>query len=412
MPVPVDFTRVQELLKDNAPKFKMFAQRVEREFDILKDTVPDTFSKDFDSLTRELDALKDRGMQVGAEPTEEYKNGLFVEFPRAFTSLKEAMAWAAGYLEAKTVVCTDGSQVYPSQDFSMPVGLIQVACFKNDHYRGKNLKWLELDLLAPEDLLYENPATRSVEFGDAPVNARRFELELDILARQMDEVASCDQRPERAYFLADNTLILSYILKLAPAVQERYIKMLTACIDKSTKIGYPLVGYVDSSSAKDVLAMVMALQGRGASPIQLATDAAMLEREFACQQGRPMRPGDRTCAFTCDRADQTYQKHFKKKGEPVGFFYIKLSDQQLARAEFPAWIINARGLLDATARVLLAESIAGAGYPYAVDQCHHACVILQNDKEKFYRLFQAFSSSQGLPFNIKNKARSKRRRPN
>lgn len=408
--MPIDFVKARELLERNASKFTDFATIRSREFDTLKAVMHGVFSMDHAALSSALSAVQASGVTVGAEPTSEYHRGLFIPFPLSFTSLQDAVKWAALALEGTITVSADGSQVYPSRDFSIPVGLVQVSSFVNEHAGGVYSKQLHLDLLPPSDLVYENEALGTIEFSDAPVNARRFELELAVLAASMRALAARDPRPARVVFLADNTLVLSFIVKLSDKLQEAHVGSLHACMDAARATGYPLIGYVDSSAAKDLVRMVEAVQPAGFAATRLVTDAAMLEHQHEQQRHRPMKPGDRTCAFICDRGDAIYQGRFKHRGHPVAFFYIKLNDQQLARAEFPAWCVEVPGMVDTIATVLLGESIAGAGYPYAVDQTHHACVIHAEDKEKFHRMVQGFAARHGLSFGIANKARSKRRR--
>jgi len=54
-----------------------------------------------------------------------------------------------------------------------------------------------------------------------------------------------------------------------------------------------------------------------------------------------------------------------------------------------------------------AECVVGAGYPYAVETADAAAVITQQDRQRFYALFQQFVESQGIPLTLARKAASK-----
>jgi hypothetical protein len=52
----------------------------------------------------------------------------------------------------------------------------------------------------------------------------------------------------------------------------------------------------------------------------------------------------------------------------------------------------------------------GNGYPYAVETADAVAVITMQDRERFYRVFQAFVEREGLPLRFSRKMVSKRGR--
>jgi hypothetical protein len=406
--MPLDYNEIANQLAKNLPSFESFAKKQEVEFALLKSAIPGVFSQDFAALDAQLSAL---GVETGARPTIEYQPGLLKPFPRAFTSLKECVDYARQVLQGVSFTCTDGSQIYPSPDFSIPVAVVQVVHYRNEHsvdrlYEKKS----HVEILPPDKLEYSFPGSSRVEFGNEPVNARRAELELEVLCQEMIKVGKRPSRPKSAMFMTDGSLIVSFTQELAPSMQKIYVSAVYKALDTSNMVGYPFLGFVDSSAAKDVVRMISLLNGKGMPEIKYIPDAAILEYYFTRVQGKILKPGDRTSAFICDRADNVYKSFYKATGRLIAFFYIKLNSEHMARVEFPAWCLDQPGLVDQIATVVLAESFAGAGYPHSVDQAHHACVIQNDDREKFYRLFQLFASENKLSFKIKNKAKSKRRR--
>jgi hypothetical protein len=184
---------------------------------------------------------------------------------------------------------------------------------------------------------------------------------------------------------------------------------------------YPIVGYVDSSAAKDVVNMLFYLNNPASasnqpdnktesseSPVKIISDARILENYISKNILKDkMQWGDRTCAFICDRNDLIYKQYPEQVKSRIAFFYIKLSSVSLSRVEFPEWCLEFPGMVENIAHIMRIESIIGSGYPYTIDQCHHRCVINGEDRMKFLRLFQDFGQKNGLKIKIKNKSRSK-----
>ncbi|MHA1716311.1 MAG: DNA double-strand break repair nuclease NurA, partial [Promethearchaeota archaeon] len=379
------------------------------EFDSLDDPVQEIFSLNYDDLSKELDAIKGK---KGAIPTEEYSKGLVIKFQRYFTNFSEAIKWATSVLEDSVVTSTDGSQIFPTPDISIPVGLVQVAVYKNEHSINRSYKKdvlirglspLELEILGSDANLFE--------FSESVVSAARFDLEISTLIEEMESISQMEPKEKNAYFISDGSLILSFVQRLDKSIAIQHINTLMAGLDKSASLKYPLIGYVDTSVAKDVIFMINKLRGPGPMNIKYLSDSKILEYYISRYSlKRNLFPGDRTCTFICDRDDPVYNKFYASKDKKIAFFYIKLNSERMARVEFPAWCVGEEGLIEKIANMILAQALIGAGYPYVIDQCHHKCIITNEDKEKFYRLLQYFANENGIPFRIRNKARSKRRR--
>ncbi|MBV9711406.1 MAG: hypothetical protein JO011_10920, partial [Ktedonobacteraceae bacterium] len=68
------------------------------------------------------------------------------------------------------------------------------------------------------------------------------------------------------------------------------------------------------------------------------------------------------------------------------------------------------GILEPVLDVVRAESIAGNGYPYAIETADAVSVITMQDRDEFYAQFQTFMEKQGVKFTFSNKSISKSRR--
>ena len=60
--------------------------------------------------------------------------------------------------------------------------------------------------------------------------------------------------------------------------------------------------------------------------------------------------------------------------------------------------------------LVLAEVVVGGGYPYVLEAADVTAVIQQQDRQRFYRLFQEFLQQQGMAMTVTRKQRSKQLR--
>ncbi len=72
----------------------------------------------------------------------------------------------------------------------------------------------------------------------------------------------------------------------------------------------------------------------------------------------------------------------------------------------PRWLLQsdwAESVLD----IVRAECVVGAGYPYAIETADALAVITQQDRQRFYALWQQFMQKEGIPLTQARKAGSK-----
>ncbi|MHA1764801.1 MAG: DNA double-strand break repair nuclease NurA [Promethearchaeota archaeon] len=410
--MPLDLSLVYDELQKKKQYFKKFSKELSDEYLILQKNAPKVFSLSYKEI---LTRISQNPNPSGAIPSKEYKKGLLIPFSKEFSNLPEMIDWAKNFLQNKIVVATDGSQIYTSQEYSIPVALIHVACYRNEHKIGKKyLKKTSIKILTPEELLIEESGRGGKKFSQEPVDCARFRLECELLTQEMDIIDNRKPEIEKAYFIMDGSLILSFIDRFNPKIQEEHLQTLKNAVTKSRKTGYPLIGYVDSSRAKDVVNMVASLSPINLKSINYISDSTVLEKYIKEHLKINMKFGDRTCAFICDRNDPIYKKYPDVLEQRMVFFYIKLNSEQLARVEFPEFLLGnkkeEKEKINEIANILIAESIVGQGYPHLIDQVHHEAVIHAKERSKFYRLFQRFCLDEKLQFRILNKARSKLRR--
>ena len=336
----------------------------------------------------------------GARPTEEHTRypDLVVPFVPGPTwqNHAQARAWAIEVLSNVPTIAVDGSQITPSKDFSVPVGAVQVGWFVNPHTADASyVKDIAFEVLAPDELADEDEDI--VGFPDWRVNLQRFVGECERLTAFMADYRDASVKPV-CFF--DGSLIVSFVQHMLPERQRVYVDAIMALLNASESYRVPLVGYVDTSYANDLAAMLDAVTGHRGT--QRISDGALLRNRLAW--------GDRSTAWICARDDGVEPTGGSKYYERVCFVYLKTTaDRSPARLDLPYWMLEAEEL-EHTLDVVRAECVVGNGYPYAVETADAVAVITMQDRERFYRVFQEFAEKEGLPLRLSRKTVSKRGR--
>ncbi len=309
-------------------------------------------------------------------------------FPERWPNREASLSWVRQQLAGVTTFACDGSQIYPSKDFSVPVALVQIGWFENPHNPDQPYrKDIELDLLTPEDF---RDCER--EFLDRQVNLRRFRMEIDRLCRWLEERAGQSQ----VLALFDGSLVATFAQAFEQEVQQAYIDELVRLLRTSEQTRVPLIGFVDTSYAHDLSEL---LQRRAILPASREVhDAQILAAD--------MRWGDRTPLFPCQRQ---ILSRYGDQAERLVYGYLKTHDGFPARLELPRWMLE-DGIHRQAIDWLRAEVIVGGGYPYAIETADQTAVLKTEDRSLFYRVLQDWIDQQGLELRLSRKMVSKLRR--
>lgn len=334
----------------------------------------------------------------GARPTREQDQspGIILPFGKSWQNHQDARAWAKRVLTDLPTIAVDGSQITPSKNFSIPVGAVQIGHFINPHTANQPyIKNITFEVLPPNEL--GDSSAGGAAFPDWRVNMRRFRGECKTLLTLMESYQNAATKPI-CFF--DGSLILSFAGQMQPARQRHYIQAVMDLLDASERYRVPLVGYVDTSYAKDLVSVLEVLLGRGLG--KRVSDGALLRSRMGW--------GDRTTAFSCARDDSVEPIEGRKYYPDVHFVYLKTTaDRPPSRLDLPRWLLES-SQLEHVVDVVRAECVVGNGYPYSIETADAVAVITHQDREKFYRLFQEFAIKENLPLRFSRKALSKRGR--
>jgi hypothetical protein len=116
-------------------------------------------------------------------------------------------------------------------------------------------------------------------------------------------------------------------------------------------------------------------------------------------------PGQRSALFF--NQSSMVEKYYRENR--VYFFYLRVEDE-IARVEFPEWVVTQPGLLDLTHSLVLDQCQRGQGYPVALSEAHEKAVVSGVDREEFWALVDESMQEEKMPVNTSVKSQSKRTR--
>ncbi|MBD2022712.1 DNA double-strand break repair nuclease NurA [Leptolyngbya sp. FACHB-36] len=326
----------------------------------------------------------------GAEPLEPLGNfpNWIVPSKLVWQSREQSLEWVRDRLTGIATFAVDGSQIYPTKDISIPVALVQIGWYENFHLpNGHYEKDIALDVMTPADLRVSNMG----DPVDRRVNMRRFEMETERLIQYMEDRAGCGEC--LAFF--DGALVVTFAEAFEEDTRDFYVRCVVRLLHASEKYRVPLVGYIDTSYARDLTLM---LQHLGGLPeVRTIHDAPLL--------AKGMRWGDRTPLFCCRRPGILKQY----PAGDIAFSYLKAHDGYPVRLEFPAWMYEA-GLAESVLDWIRCEVIIGSGYPYVIETADQTAVLRAEDRQVFYRLLQEWAENENLNLRLSRKMVSKARR--
>lgn len=316
-------------------------------------------------------------------------DGSLWRFPERCPHREASLDWARSQIQGVTTFAVDGSQIYPSKDFSLPIALVQIAWFENPHeLKQPYTKEIAVDLLAPADFQDLSP-----ENFDRLVNMRRFQMETERLVQFLESHAG----QPNCCALLDGSLVATFAEAFEAETQQVYIDCLVRLLRASENSRVPLIAYIDTSSAKDLAELLQDWFE------ELPEPRSLVDAQIVAQG---LRWGDRTPLLRCRRS---ILKAYAEQSDRLAYCYLKTHDGNPVRIELPLWLVES-GQHETVLNWLRAEVIAGGGYPYAIETADQAAVLRSDDRQLFYRLLQEWCDQEGLNLSLSRKLVSKLRR--
>ncbi|MEW5821407.1 MAG: DNA double-strand break repair nuclease NurA [Cyanobacteriota bacterium] len=336
----------------------------------------------------------------GAIPTKEWDEteGMAIKFNDKFNNHTEARTWAKKNIFDEITFAVDGSQILPSKDFSPPVAAVQVAKYENFHNNdGLYTKDIDFEIISSKELIAEDIKFISKEDY---VNFKRVEFELNTL---IDYIKTSSINNLRPIVFLDGSLIFTFITAEGATsgniLYTGYIEKICELLDTAEDCKIPLIGFIDTSNAHDIVDMLKVCFYEITGNISVA-DPQILNTYLSW--------GDRTPVFKCDRPGVL--KQYKKHKDKIYFTYLKTNKNFPARLEFQQWLFEDNELFEKIMNIVRSEIIIGNGYIYSIESADASAVITTNDKKQFYKIFSEFAIKNNLLTNVSQKSLSKGKR--
>lgn len=383
-------SQLRELLNAKGDQFTHYSQDTLRDLERYRNAL-----QQLDQLAEEdIDRiLNQHPTHAGARPLEPLSKAIngVMPFKLVWQNREQSLSWVRDRLTGITTFAVDGSQVYPSKDLSIPVGLVQIGWFENPHLAaGDYEKDIRLDVMPPQDLQVHH----SGEPVDRRVSMRRFQMEIERLIEYME---SCT-KPESTLVFMDGSLVATFADPFDEPTKRFYVDCLLALLRTSEQRRVPLVAYIDTTYAEDITVMLRHLFDL---PEARSVNDAPLINKF-------MEWGDRTPLFLCQRSG--ILDLYQDQRDRVALTYLKTTtDGYPARLEMPLWMHEA-GLVNRVMDWVRGEVIVGSGYPYVIETADQTAVLQVDDRQMFYRILQEWADETGLNLRFSRKMVSKVRR--
>ncbi|MEA5532493.1 DNA double-strand break repair nuclease NurA [Crocosphaera sp. XPORK-15E] len=300
-----------------------------------------------------------------------------------------------------SVFATDGSQISPSHHEIAYCYLINVGRVML-HY-GQNLHPL-LDSLPevyyrPEDLYVSKKwGIRTEEW----LGYRRTVLEAQLLS----EMGCGWVNPPGAHYqpnlaMVDGSLVYWFLDGLAHDARDLILPPIQEAWEQLRAARIPLMGYLSASRSVEGVNFLRLHSCTFDTPNCVVNCMNLGEKKAPCQIIEPLRdtnlwgqnlePGERGPLW------QSSARILDLYSEPqrIYFCYVNVGTE-IARVEFPAWVVEDEALLNQALGIMLAQVSKGYGYPVALAESHNQAVIRGGDRVRFFALLEQQMIQVGL----------------
>jgi hypothetical protein len=326
------------------------------------------------------------------EPLSRHPNWL-IPCKLSWANREQSLQWVRDRLTGITTFAVDGSQIFPTKDVAPPIALVQIGWFENPHLPlGSYDKDVRLSVMTSSELQIQ----RNGRSLDRQVGMRRFEMEVERLIEFIEAHAG---RSDCLVFL-DGSLVGTFAEAFDVECRAFYAQQFVNLLRASEQYRVPLVGYIDTSHATDLIQTLRCLESL--PDTTTLQDASLI--------GSKMQWGDRTPLFLCDRPGDAWGQgilaDYEEQATNVAFTYMKTNDNPPVRLELPRWIYDA-GLLEPVLDYVRGEVIIGAGYPYVIETADQVAVLQAEDRQLFFKTLQEWAEQSDITFRFSRKLISK-----
>lgn len=229
------------------------------------------------------------------------------------------------------------------------------------------------------------------------VNLAREQAELARAVHDASRIANLTQSPFLCLF--DGTLIFFQAEGQTDQKEQYFVQYLqhlqVLCDQKILHAGY--VSFPKSKELVNVLKLVIAeFDDKKIESLSLHKLTDMDIAQFF------LKPGERSIVFASKApVSYLYPKHLKPY-----FCYVNVG-LEIARLEFPAWIVQSELLVNQVCAIVLDQASKGNGYPVCLFEAHEQAVVKACDRDFFYHMIQKMTQQQSGNYQVSKKSLKK-----
>jgi hypothetical protein len=335
-----------------------------------------------DRLVNQLVAGRDRLLFAAAEPIEPLDTKIALDIAPA----------------AHSVISSDGSQISPSHHEIAYCYLLNISrvIIHYGQSRYPLLDSLPEVIYRPEDLYISRQWGISTEEW---MGYRRTAAEAVMLAELGDEIADTQDSDVPVLAMTDGSLIYWFLEQIPAAARDEILLPVLAAWDRLRQAKVPVMGYISASRSAEALNFLR-LQACPFDTPDCLANCEQQRNQTPCHRFSPLRdvtlwatslsPGERGPLWKSS-ADilSGYGDH------AVYFCYVHVG-AEVARVEFPQWVVEEAALLDTALSLMLAQVQKGFGYPVALAEAHNQAVVRGGDRTRFFTLLEQQMIRAGL----------------
>jgi hypothetical protein len=318
---------------------------------------------------------------------------------------------------AHTVIATDGSQIAPSHHEIAYCYLINIGRIVLHYGQSRHplLDSLPEVFYRPEDLYASRQwGIRTEEW----MGYRRTVSEAIALAelghwikQELTEPSSQPPTPNSQLptppllALVDGSLIYWFLEQLPTEARNQILHPILEAWEQLRQAKVPLVGYLSASRSGESVNFLRFPACAFETPDCMTHCAGHKEigqpDRAPCQVLEPLKdaalwatqlqPGQRSPIWRSSaNILDLYGEHHR-----VYFCYLHVGTE-VARVEFPDWVLDDRALLNDALSLVLAQVQKGYGYPVALAEAHNQAVVRGGDRTRFFALLEQQMIRAGL----------------
>ena len=298
---------------------------------------------------------------------------------------------------AHSVISSDGSQISPSHHEIAYCYLLNISrvIIHYGQSRYPLLDSLPEVIYRPEDLYASRKwGIRTEEW----MGHKRTAAEAKMLGELATEITpQSNDVPTLA--MTDGSLIYWFLEQMPAAARDEILQPVLASWDQLRRAKVPVMGYISASRSGEALNFLR-LQACPYESPDCLSHCEDNRAQTPCQTSSPLRdvtlwstalsPGERGPLWKSS-ADilSCYGEH------AVYFCYVHVG-AEVARVEFPQWVVEDSGLLNSALSLMLAQVQKGFGYPVALAEAHNQAVVKGGDRTRFFTLLEQQMIRAGL----------------